>query len=78
MGTAAPASAGEALEMVRAGLGYLATADATALAAETQAQALIALEQAQAMTTAARASVLAAFTSGQGYWRTERTARGRG
>ncbi len=67
MGTAAPASAREALEAVRAGLGYLATADATDLAAETQAQTLIALEQAQAMTTAARASVLSAFTSGQGY-----------
>ena len=67
MGTTAPASAREALEMVRAGLGYLAAADATELAAETQAQTLLALEQAQAMTTAARASVLAAFTSGQGY-----------
>ena len=67
MGTAAPTSASEALEMVRAGLGWLAAADATALAAGTQAQTLIALERAQAMTTAARASVLAAFTSGQGY-----------
>jgi hypothetical protein len=67
VGTAAPASASEALEMVRAGLGYLAAADAAALAAETQAQTLIALEQAAAMTTAARASVLSAFTAGQGY-----------
>ena len=67
MGTAVPASAREALEAVRAGLGWLAAADATDLAAETQAQTLIALERAQAMTTAARASVLAAFTSGQGY-----------
>ena len=66
-GYCCPASAREALEAVRAGLGYLATADATELAAETQAQTLIALEQAQAMTTAARASVLSAFTSGQGY-----------
>ena len=53
--------------MVRAGLGYLAGADATAMAAETQAQCLRMLEQATAMGTAARASVLAAFTSGQGY-----------
>jgi hypothetical protein len=62
-----PASASEAMEMVRAGLGYLAAADATAMAAETQAQCLRMLEQATAMGTAARASVLAAFTSGQGY-----------
>ncbi|MGB6577993.1 MAG: DUF222 domain-containing protein [Streptosporangiaceae bacterium] len=63
----APASASEAMEMVRAGLGYLAAADATAMAADTQAQCLRMLEQATAMGTAARASVLAAFTSGQGY-----------
>ena len=63
----APASASEAMEMVRAGLSYLAAADATAMAAETQAQCLRMLEQATAMGTAARASVLAAFTSGQGY-----------
>jgi hypothetical protein len=62
-----PASASEAMEMVRVGLGYLAAADATAMAAETQAQCLRVLEQATAMGTAARASVLAAFTSGQGY-----------
>ena len=53
--------------MVHAGLGYLATADATAMAAETQARCLQMLEQANAMGTAARASILAAFTSGQGY-----------
>jgi len=63
----APASASEAMEMGRAGLGYLAAADATTMAAETQAQCLRMLEQATAMGTAARASVLAAFTSGQGY-----------
>ena len=64
-----PASASEAMEMVpRQGLGYLAGADATAMAAETQAQCLRMLEQATAMGTAARASVLAAFASGQGYW----------
>ena len=53
--------------MVRAGLGYLAAADATAMAAETQARCLRMLEQANSMGTAARASVLAAFTAGQGY-----------
>ena len=63
----APASASEAMEMVRAGLGYLASADATAMAAGTQAQCLRMLEQAHAVYTAARTSVLAAFTAAQGY-----------
>ena len=62
-----PASASEAMDMVRAGLGYLAAADATAMAAETQARCLRMLEQANSMSTAARASILAAFTAGQGY-----------
>ena len=62
-----PASASEAMEMVHAGLGYLAAADATAMAAETQARCLQMLEQANSMGTAARASILAAFTAGQGY-----------
>ena len=61
------ASVTEAAEMVRAGLGFLAAADATALAAETQAQCLQILEQANAMSTAARTSILAAFTAAQGY-----------
>ena len=68
MGTvAAPGSAGQALEMVRAGLGYLAAVDATAMAAETQARCLRELEQAAAMGTAARTAILEAFTAGQGY-----------
>ena len=66
MGTA-PACAREALDMVRAGLGYLAAADATRLSAATQAECLRELEQAGAVATAARAAVLAAFTAGQGY-----------
>ena len=53
--------------MVHAGLGYLAAADATAMAAETQARCLQMLEQANSVGTAARATILAAFTSGQGY-----------
>ena len=61
------ASAREAAEVVRAGLGYLAAADATAMAAQTQAQCLQMLEQAHSMGTAARASILGAFTAGQGY-----------
>ena len=66
MGTA-PASASEAMDMVHAGLGYLAAADATGLPAGLQARLLAMLEQATAMGTAARAAILAAFTSGQGY-----------
>jgi hypothetical protein len=62
-----PTSAREALDMVRAGLGYLAAADAAALAAETQAQVLRELEQNDAVAAAARAWFLAAFTVGQGY-----------
>ena len=61
------ASASEAMDMVHAGLRYLADADATAMAAETQARCLQMLERSTAMGTAARASILAAFTSGQGY-----------
>jgi hypothetical protein len=61
------ASADEALDMVRAGLGYLAAADATQLGAAAQARCLKAFEQADAIGTAARASFLAAFTAGQGY-----------
>jgi hypothetical protein len=63
----APACAREALDMVRAGLGYLAAADAHQLAAATQAECLRELEQAGAVATAARASILAGFTAGQGY-----------
>jgi hypothetical protein len=63
----APASAREALDMVRAGLGYLAAADAARLPAATQAECLRELEQASAVLTAARACVLAGFTAGQGY-----------
>ena len=73
-----PTSASEAMDMVRAGLGYLATADATAMAAETQARCLRVLEQVSSVGTAARTSILAAFTSGQGYPRMRITARGHG
>ena len=66
MGTA-PANVREALDMVRAGLGYLAAADAAQLPAATQAEVLRELEQHDAMATAARAGFLASFTAGQGY-----------
>ena len=68
MGTApAFASVGEALDMVRAGLGYLAAADAAQLSAATQAECLRGLERADSVITAARASILAGFAAGKGY-----------
>ena len=68
MGTApAFASVAEATDMARAALGYLAAADATALAAAELAEGLQALEQTDAISTAARASFLSAFSVGQGY-----------
>ena len=63
----APASIAEAMDMVLAGLRYLAAADPTALAAQAQAECLQTLEQADAISTAARARILAAFTAGHGY-----------
>jgi hypothetical protein len=68
MGTApAFANVGEAMDMVQAGLSYLAAADAAQLDAETQAVCLRGLEQTAAVATAARASFLSAFTAGKGY-----------
>jgi hypothetical protein len=61
------ASVGEAIDMARAALGYLAAADATQLAAETQAECLRGLERTAAISTAVRASFLSAFTVGKGY-----------
>jgi hypothetical protein len=61
------ASVDEAMDMARAALGYLAAADATQLAAETQAECLRTLERTDAIATAARASFLSAFTVGKGY-----------
>src|SRR6266496_5753429 len=63
----APASARDALDMVRAGLAYLAAADPTQLDTQTQALILRELEQDEAVLTAARAWSLAAFTAGKGY-----------
>jgi hypothetical protein len=53
--------------MVRAGLGYLAAADAAQLSAATQAECLRELEQAHSVATAAQASMLSGFAAGQGY-----------
>ena len=63
----APVNTDEALAMLRAGMSYLAAADPTAMAAQTQAECLQTLEQLDAVETAARARILAAFTAGQGY-----------
>jgi len=61
------ASATEALAVVRAGLGYLAAADPTAMGAQAQAECLLELERLDAIGTAARAWILGAFTAGHGY-----------
>ena len=60
-------SAADAMATVRAGLRFLAAADATQLPVQAQAECLQILEQVTAMGTAARTSILAAFTSAQGY-----------
>ncbi len=62
-----PASAKDALGLLESAMGYLTAADATAMAAETQAHCLHVLERVNAMGTAARTAILAAFTSAQGY-----------
>jgi hypothetical protein len=61
------ASASEAMDMVYAGLRFLADADATEMAAEEQAGCLQRLERTASVVTAARCSVLGAFTAGKGY-----------
>ncbi|HEY2263159.1 MAG TPA: hypothetical protein VGI96_11090 [Streptosporangiaceae bacterium] len=61
------ASVSEAMDMVRAGLAFAAAADATELTTDEQAETLRALERANSAVTAARISVLGAFTAGKGY-----------
>jgi hypothetical protein len=56
-----PVNASEALEMVRAAMGFLAAADATAMPAAVQAQCLQGLEEIDSVEAVARASVLRAF-----------------
>jgi hypothetical protein len=72
------ASVSEAMEMARAALGYLAAADATQLAAQTEAECLQTLEQTDAISTAARTSFLSAFTVHRATPRTLTTARAPG
>ena len=58
---AAPSTAYEALDMVLAGLGWLANTDVTAMPAAVRAECLRRLEQARSVETAAHAAVLSAF-----------------
>ncbi len=62
-----PTSMTEALQGLRAIMGYMAAADATEMVADEQAQCLQAMELIQSMGTAARAWTLAAFIAAQGY-----------
>jgi hypothetical protein len=64
---ASPASTAEALGMLKSAMGYLAKADATAMAAEVQAQCLQTLEEVDSIEIAARASILQAFDAGKGF-----------
>ena len=60
-------SVADAMAAVQDGLRFVADADATQMSAQAQAECLQMMERANAIVTAARASVLSAFTSGQGY-----------
>ena len=64
---APPASTSDALGMLTSALSYLSAADPTQMPTAIQAHALTTLERADARTTAARAAILAAFTTSQGY-----------
>ena len=61
------ASTSEALDMVHAGLAFLAAADAAAMGAAERANCPRRLEQADSVATAARASAPGAFAAGQDY-----------
>src|SRR5579862_5481565 len=60
-------SADEAMDMVRAGLGYLTQADAASMPGVTQARLLRELERAESQHTAARARILYAFSAQHAY-----------
>jgi hypothetical protein len=64
---ARPATTGEALAVLEGALDYLTGADAAHLPAAEQAACLNALERAASRHTAARASILAAFTAQGGF-----------
>jgi hypothetical protein len=62
-----PVCGAEAIDMVHAGLVFLAAADATGMTTEEQARYLRGLERADAIAIAARACVLGGFTAARGY-----------
>jgi hypothetical protein len=64
---AASATAAEAMAMVQAGLGWLATADVASLPTAEHADCLRGLERAESKVTAARSRVLDAFNAQCGY-----------
>ena len=61
------ASTKEALETLKAAMGYLADADVTQMPAAEQAQCLQELEEVDAIETVARSSFLGGFTTSRGY-----------
>jgi hypothetical protein len=62
-----PKNVTEALQMLRAGMGFLTTVDATQMVADEQGRCLQTLECVRSMGTAAHAWILAAFIAAQGY-----------
>ncbi len=66
-GVGVPGSAGEAAEMVLAGLGWLASADLASVPAVVRADCLRALERAASVHIAARSAVLSAFDAQCGF-----------
>jgi hypothetical protein len=63
----APGSAGEAVAMMLAGLGWLAAADMASEPTRAQADCLLGLERASSIHAAARARTLGAFAAQAGY-----------
>jgi hypothetical protein len=63
----APASAAQAVAIVRAGLGWLAGVDPATLTTAEQAACLRGLEQAESVLTAARANIVRVFDAQAGY-----------
>jgi hypothetical protein len=61
------ASVSEAMEMVQAGLAFVAAADVTELTAEEQAECLRSMERANSVAAAARTSMLGGFGAAKGY-----------
>ncbi len=64
---AGPQSPGEAVDLMMAGLGWLAQADLASVPVAVQADCLRALERAASLHTAARATALSAFDAAAGY-----------